>query len=61
MKWEYKSIKYTKRSFLSGQINLSELDKKLDNLGSEGWELVNINVNALGGWGGIFAVFKRQV
>lgn len=55
MKWKYKSIKFTKRSFLSGQVDLSDLDKKLNDLGSHGWELININM-----LGGITAFFKRQ-
>lgn len=61
MKWEYKTVQYNRRSFITGRVDPEELNKKLNVHGKEGWELVN--VENMSGWGmpGVIAVFKRQL
>ena len=62
MKWEYKTLNYDKRSFLSGKIDRVELNEKFNRLGRDGWEMVNItNSHGWGATGGVLAVFKRQL
>ncbi len=43
MRWEYKTLQYTKRSFFTGAVNAVELERELNELGRDGWELVSIN------------------
>lgn len=43
MRWEYKTLKYTKRSFFTSAVNSEELEQVLNELGRDGWELVSIN------------------
>ncbi|MES2674906.1 MAG: DUF4177 domain-containing protein [Pseudomonadota bacterium] len=43
MRWEYKTLKYTKRSFFTGAVDAEELQQMLNDLGRDGWELVSIN------------------
>ena len=61
MQWEYKTVQYNKRSFISGRVDPLQLNTKLNQLGREGWELVNLE--NMTGWGlpGVIAVFKRQL
>lgn len=58
MRWEYKTLHFTKRSFFSGAINTESLELQLNDLGREGWELVSLaQVNHMQG---IIAVLKRS-
>jgi len=56
MRWEYKTINL-KRNFLSGAINVQELELDLNALGRDGWELVSLSQNNLHG---MIAVLKRS-
>jgi hypothetical protein len=58
MNWEYKTIYSNKRTFLSGTVKTVELNEQLNELGREGWELVNISAYGVGR--GILIVLKRQ-
>ena len=55
MKWKYKTISHDKRSFMSGKIDLVELNEKFNDIGREGWELVNISSS--NGWGAYSCCF----
>ncbi len=61
MQWEYKTIQFNRRSFISGRVDPVYVNAKLNELGREGWELVN--VENMAGWGmpAVLAVFKRQM
>lgn len=46
-RWTYKVIKFNTTGWLGGQIDESELNRELDRLGGEGWELVScVDTNA---------------
>ena len=57
MRWEYKTINFTKRSFFTGTIELDAFETQLNELGREGWELVSVTQNQM--QRGVMAVFKR--
>ena len=40
MQWEYKTIKLSTKGFLGGKFDEAALDEVMNQLGSEGWELV---------------------
>lgn len=56
MRWEYKVIKYCKRSFFSGTIDPEAFEAELNNYGRDGWELVSVTQNQMGI---MVAVLKR--
>ncbi|HEX8651769.1 MAG TPA: DUF4177 domain-containing protein [Pyrinomonadaceae bacterium] len=41
-KWEYRTLKLEEEGWLNRQVDFEFLDTKLNNLGKEGWELVNV-------------------
>ncbi len=57
MRWEYKTLKYTKRSFFTGTLDAEALEHALNDLGREGWELVSINQTQMQS---ALVVLKRQ-
>ena len=61
MKWEYKTITMNTKGFTGGIIEPDELDKGLNRLGSDGWELVSaLDTNYEGGRSRlVVAIFKR--
>lgn len=62
-KWEYKTIKIdASAKSLFGNKGLN-MDQQLNELGADGWELVNLVGTASGGGlsAGAQAVFKRSV
>jgi len=61
MQWEYKTVQFNRRSFISGRVDPVYVNVKLNELGREGWELVN--VENMSGWGmpAVLAVFKRRI
>ncbi len=61
MQWEYKTISYKKSAFLSGSIEVTELESILNELGRDRWELVSVAPNAhLGHQRGLVVILKRQ-
>ena len=43
-KWEYKIVSFAaKRKFLTGQFDAIEIEKQLNAMGSQGWELVTMS------------------
>lgn len=61
MRWEYKTIKCKKRSFLSGGIDVEALDEKINSMARDGWELADMCPYYC--WGtpyGMVLVFKRS-
>ena len=62
-KWEYKMTKIGAGGFIGGKINESELEFSMNELGSDGWELVAVfDTNQSGGQSrDVFAVLKRSL
>lgn len=61
MKWEYKVFEFNQRSFFLAKIDPVELNKQLNALGREGWELVEGCPNAATSRNGFMAILKRAV
>jgi len=40
MKWEYRTIKVDTKGFLGGKLDEADLDRMMNHLGDDGWELV---------------------
>lgn len=40
MRWEYRTIHFEPGGFLGGKLDFEAFDARLNQLGSEGWELV---------------------
>jgi len=62
MKWEYMTLMLPAKGFLlGGSIDAQKLTDRLNQLGNEGWELVNVfDTNMLEGQTrDVFAVLKR--
>ena len=59
MKWEYKSLLYEKRQFLSGRLDPVDFANTLNQKGEDGWELVSVTRTAWGPAPAMLAVFKR--
>ena len=62
MHWEYKTLQMTAAGFLGGKIDLQELERQLNALGREGWELVNAFDTNMGSGQtrDVIAIFKRS-
>lgn len=62
-RWEYKSLKVATKGFAGGILELEIFEKELNNLGSQGWELVScFDTNqAQGASREVVAVFKRKI
>lgn len=65
MKWEYKVIKLDAAGFWlsQGQLEEAALEKAINHLGSQGWELVSSYGRNRGGGGtrDVVAIFKRSL
>ena len=63
MNWEYKTVKFPARGgFLGGKFNEALLNEKLNELGTQKWELVSA-FSTHQGYGqsrDIVAIFKRE-
>ena len=62
MAWEYKTIRFEKKNFVSGSLNVEALDEKLNAYGRMGWELVSFETRStiLGNEVAAIAIFKRE-
>lgn len=60
MQWEYKTVRFTQKSFLTSGLDMQELRDRLNEYGEDGWELVSFNYG-LGMWGAGIAVLKRPL
>ncbi len=62
MQWEYKTIKLGTTGFLGGNLDEAELDQGLNELGSQGWELVTaLDTNqSQGATRDVVLILKRQ-
>jgi|WetSurMetagenome_2_1015567.scaffolds.fasta_scaffold2228090_1 hypothetical protein len=63
MKWEYKTIKLAATGFwMGGKIDEVKLDAMMNDLGSQGWELVAaLDTNeAYGNTKDVVVIFKRS-
>lgn len=63
MKWEHKTIKIKATgAWVGGKVDEGTLDRMMNELGADGWELVSA-VSANEGFGNkrdLLAIFKRQ-
>ena len=60
-RFEYKSVKMEPKSIWSGEISIEDIDIELNNLGCEGWELVNVQDLAFAGSSYSYLyTFKRE-
>lgn len=62
-KFEYKTITMDAEGIFGGKINNEKLEKELNRLGSEGWELVSTVTSSVtyGKTAYIVSVFKREL
>jgi hypothetical protein len=63
MRWEYNTVIFEPRWFVSGRLDGERFQTKLDELGRAGWELVSVfdtNVHE-GATAQVVAVFKRPL
>jgi hypothetical protein len=62
MRWEFKTLKHPTKGLLGGKFDEEELDRKLNELGQQGWDLVSAftTSQAQGQSRDIVAVFKRE-
>ena len=64
MKWEYSTVMFeASRWFLGGKLDGQQFNHRLNRLGEEGWELVNVfDTNCTqGGTRDVVAVLKRPL
>lgn len=61
--WEYRTIEIKEvSSWMGGKFDVPVLDKTLNDMGNEGWELVNVipSNKSYGQTGRLLAIFKRE-
>ncbi|WP_442599611.1 DUF4177 domain-containing protein [Neobacillus sp. D3-1R] len=59
-KLEYKTIKFKPEGFIKNEINLEEVDRELNILSSEGWQVVtSFPVDVNGHTTGVYFTLKR--
>jgi hypothetical protein len=61
-KWEYISVKFLTKGFSGGILDIHNLDRELNSLGEQGWELVScITTHMSAGQSReVIAVLKRR-
>ncbi len=61
MQWEYRTIKLPAKGFLGGKFDEATLNESMNQLGSEGWELITgFDTNkSYGETRDIVIIFKR--
>jgi uncharacterized protein DUF4177 len=63
MKWEYQTIKLATKGFMGGKLDENQLNEYMNQLGSQGWELVcAFDTNqAYGETRDVLVFFKREI
>ena len=63
MKWEYKTVRFDKRKFITSSLDTDLLNEKLNTYGDQGGELINcqMTTSIRGLPIAAIAVFKRKV
>ena len=63
MRWEYKTVKLATTGFLGGKFDAEQLDRYMNELGSQGWELVTgFDTNkSYGETRDVVVIFKRPL
>lgn len=63
MKWEYKTIKVDSEGFAGGKFDRDKFEQLMNELGQQGWELVNVfdTNQAYGASRYIVGIFKRPL
>lgn len=60
-RFEYKTIEIKRKGTWNPQFDLVEIDKMLNEMGRQGWELVDVISRSMGGTPyGFFYTFKRE-
>ena len=61
-KFEYKVISYDTKGFFGGNVDTGELEKRLNKLGNDGWEMVSsASTNqSYGSSKSLVFIFKRK-
>jgi len=61
MNWEYKTVRFDKKKFVTGALDIALLNEKLNTYGERGWELVSFETKkAIFGQDiSALAIFKR--
>ncbi|WP_121965583.1 DUF4177 domain-containing protein [Myroides sp. N17-2] len=61
-KFEYKTIEINPKGTWSPKMDLKEIDKTLNELGEQGWELVSMTSRSFNGSTyGFYYTFKREI
>lgn len=61
-RFEYKSLEIKPKGTWSWKFDFDEIDRTLNQLGSQGWELVSVTSRDMGGTAyGFHYTFKREV
>lgn len=60
MQFEYRSVNYTKKSFLTSSVDLGGFDVMLNEQAEKGWELHSVSPYGFGNWVNVIVVFKRE-
>lgn len=60
MTWEYKTIELDFSGFFSAKVDEGRLEREMNDLGQQGWELVTtIDIASTGSSTGVVLLFKR--
>ena len=61
MKWEYKTLKLQAKGWMGGKVDEAQLDRTMNELGSQGWELAAAFDTDVAGGGtrDVLVIFKR--
>ena len=61
-KYEYKVVAYDTKGFFGGNVEISQIEKQLNLLGNDGWEMVSSTTTSqsYGASKSIVCIFKRK-
>lgn len=61
-RFEYKTVKIKLKGTWNPKFDIADIDKELNKMGSQGWELVSVESRDMGGTPyGYFYTFKREI